>query len=73
MHVFPNIRYGTDRYPDRVARRLRVVNIVAWGAAAITTFFAVLRFFDPAPGCRHSPPSTRRPPSSSPPCHCFTG
>jgi adenylate cyclase len=52
MRLFPNIRYGTERYPDRVARRLRVVNIVAWVAAAITTFFAILRFIDPAPGMR---------------------
>src|SRR5262249_61279158 len=47
-----HIRCGPERYPDGVPRRLRVVNIVAWVAAAITTFFAVLRLLDPAPGMR---------------------
>jgi adenylate cyclase len=45
-----NIRYGTERYPEKVARRLRAVNIAAWLVAPVPAIFAVLRFLDPAPG-----------------------
>ncbi len=27
MGLFAGIRYGTERYPEKVARRLRAVNI----------------------------------------------
>ena len=50
MGLRPNIRYGTERYPEKVARRLRAVNIAAWAGAAVPAYFAVLRFLDPAPG-----------------------
>jgi adenylate cyclase len=33
-----------------VARRLRAVNIAAWGGATLGAFFACLRLLDPAPG-----------------------
>ena len=26
----PNIRYGTERYPEKIARRLRALNVAAW-------------------------------------------
>src|SRR5689334_3517495 len=47
MRSFPNIRYGTDRYPEKVARRLRAVNIAAWLAAFVPGCFAIVRFLDP--------------------------
>ena len=46
----PNVRYGTERYPEKTARRLRALNITAWIAAAMTGVFALLRLSDPAPG-----------------------
>jgi hypothetical protein len=33
--LIPNIRYGTERYPEKVARRLRAMNIAVWTAAAL--------------------------------------
>ena len=49
-HLLPNIGYGTERYPEKVARRLRALNIAAWLGAAMTAVFTVLRLLDPAPG-----------------------
>jgi adenylate cyclase len=46
----PNIRYGTERYPEKVARRLRALNIAVWIGAITTAVFAALRLLDPAPG-----------------------
>src|SRR5215210_1208428 len=45
-----SIRYGTSRYPEKVARRLRAVNITAWLVAAVIAGFALLRSLDPTPG-----------------------
>jgi len=45
MRLIPNIRYGTELYPEKIARRLRAANIAAWIAAATVGFFAVWRFF----------------------------
>ena len=50
MRLLPNIRFGTLRYPEKVARRLRAVNIAVCGGAAVGAFFAALRLFDPTPG-----------------------
>jgi adenylate cyclase len=50
LRFVPNIRYGTEGYPEKVARRLRAVNIAAWIAALGPAYFAILRFLDPAPG-----------------------
>jgi adenylate cyclase len=50
MRFSPNIRFGTERYPDKIARRLRATNIAASIGAVVTGFFAVLRFLDPRPG-----------------------
>ena len=43
----PNIRYGTERYPEKVGRRLRAVNITAWLGATAIGFFAIMRLLDP--------------------------
>jgi adenylate cyclase len=50
LRLLPDIRYGTTHYPDRVARRLRAVNIAAWITAVLNAAFAVAEFLDPAPG-----------------------
>ena len=50
LRYLPNIRFGTERYPEKVARRLRAMNIAAWICAAQAGFFAILRMLDPAPG-----------------------
>jgi adenylate cyclase len=50
LRFLPSIRFGTERYPEKVARRLRAVNIAAWIAATLAAFFAVFRLLDPAPG-----------------------
>jgi adenylate cyclase len=50
MRLLPNIRYGTDRYPEAVARRLRALNITTWVTAALGTGFAITQLLDPAPG-----------------------
>ena len=44
------IRYGTERYPEKVARRLRALNVAVWLGAAVGAVFALLRLIDPAPG-----------------------
>lgn len=42
----PNIRYGTEGYPEKIARRLRGFNIAVWLAALIPAGMAVVRFID---------------------------
>jgi len=49
MRFIPNIRYGTERYPENVARRLRVLNVAAWLSATVPAIFATIRFLDPRP------------------------
>ena len=50
----PDIRDGTESYPERVARRPRALNLAAWIATAIAACgFATnvaLQFLDPKPG-----------------------
>lgn len=43
------IAFGTTRYPEKVARRLRIVNIICWGAALMVGQFAVRRFLSGLP------------------------
>ncbi len=50
MRLLPNIRYGTERYPEKVARRLRALNIATWIASAVASGFAVVQFLDPTAG-----------------------
>jgi adenylate cyclase len=47
---FLPIAYGTERYPEKIALRLRAVNITALFGTLITGTFAVIRLFDPLPG-----------------------
>lgn len=44
MRLLTNIRFGTERYPEKVARRLRTVNIGTRLAAAGHAFFAAVAF-----------------------------
>jgi len=46
MRLLPNIRFGTERYPEKVARRLRSLNLAAWIASATHAFYAVVLLFD---------------------------
>lgn len=39
--MLPNIRLGTERYPEKVARRLRGLNIATWIASATHAFYVV--------------------------------
>jgi adenylate cyclase len=50
MRLLPNIRYGTEPYPEATARRLRALNITTWITAALGAGFAVTQLLDPAPG-----------------------
>jgi adenylate cyclase len=50
MRWLPNIRYGTERYPDHIARRLRTLNITAWAVAAISASFGLMRLLVPSQG-----------------------
>jgi signal transduction histidine kinase/CheY-like chemotaxis protein len=54
LRFLPDIRYGTENYPENVARRLRALNLTAWCAAAIAAFcfasYVVLEFLNPKPG-----------------------
>ena len=54
VRFLPDIRYGTENYPEKVARRLRALNLAIWTAAAIAAFsFAgvvVREFLNPKPG-----------------------
>jgi adenylate cyclase len=49
MHLLPNIRAGTERYPEKLARRLRALNLTTWIASALTGGFAIVQFLDPTP------------------------
>lgn len=40
------VGFGTERFPEKVALRMRAVNIAAWGAAAVPGYFAILRFLE---------------------------
>jgi len=50
MRLLPDFRYGTARYPEKVARQLGVVNACAWLASFVTAGFAVAQYLDPTPG-----------------------
>ena len=47
MRLLPNISYGTEEYPKKVARGLRVLNATAWGGSLFVLGFAVYDFLDP--------------------------
>ena len=46
MRFLPMIDWGTARYPLKVARRLRAVNIAAWIGVALSVVFALIQTFD---------------------------
>jgi len=54
LRFLPDNRYGTENYPEKVARRLRALNLAAWCGAAIAAFGVAsdvaLEFLDPKPG-----------------------
>src|SRR5215217_7765635 len=54
MRVIPDIRYGTEQYPEKVARRLRATNIAAWIGAAFVGYFALWRFVDGTPHWKYA-------------------
>jgi signal transduction histidine kinase/CheY-like chemotaxis protein len=49
VRFLPSPSYGTAGYPERIARRLRALNIAAWIASALGVGFAVVQFLDSAP------------------------
>ncbi len=46
MRFWPNIAFGTERYPEKIARRLRAVNITVFIAAPVAGAFAVFQALD---------------------------
>jgi adenylate cyclase len=46
LRFWPNIAFGTERYPEKIARRLRAVNITAFIAAPVAGAFAVFQALD---------------------------
>jgi len=54
LRFLPDIRYGTENYPEKVARRLRVLNLTAWSIAATAASgfasYVAIEFLDPKPG-----------------------
>jgi adenylate cyclase len=50
MRLKPNIAFGTEGYPAKVARRLRVVNIAAWTGAVFAAVFVMVFAIYPRPG-----------------------
>jgi signal transduction histidine kinase/CheY-like chemotaxis protein len=50
MRFLPAVRYGTEGYPEKIARPLRTLNLVVWIVAVVATGFAVVQFLDPRPG-----------------------
>ena len=46
MRFWPNIAFGTERFPEKTARRLRAVNITAWIAAPVAAAFALFQALD---------------------------
>jgi adenylate cyclase len=48
--LVPDIRFGTAAYPEKVARRLSVLNFATWIVAATLVFYTIVRLLDPEPG-----------------------
>ena len=46
MRFWPGIAFGTEGYPEKVARRLRAVNITAWIGAPVAAVFALFQALD---------------------------
>jgi adenylate cyclase len=52
LRFLPDLAFGTERYPEKIARRLRALNIAAWIAGAIAGSFGIARLLDLLPGER---------------------
>src|SRR5262249_28521324 len=50
LRFLPSIRFGTEQYPEKVARRLRAVNLTVWIGAAIAVIYSIAHSLDPRPG-----------------------
>jgi adenylate cyclase len=50
LRLAPSIRYGTERYPESVARRLTALNIATWIVAGHLGFYTLVRLLDSVPG-----------------------
>ncbi|WP_353807061.1 adenylate/guanylate cyclase domain-containing protein [Mesorhizobium sp.] len=50
LRRFPGIGFGTEVYPERIARRLRALNLTTWIASPLAAGYAVAQFFDRTPG-----------------------
>jgi adenylate cyclase len=46
LRFWPNIAFGTERYPEKIARRLRAVNITVFIGAPVAAAFAVFQALD---------------------------
>jgi CheY-like chemotaxis protein len=64
LRFLPDIRYGTENYPEKLARQLRALNLAAWCGAAIAAFglatVVVHEFLDPKPGLWKFPEDQRQ-------------
>lgn len=49
MRLLPDLGCGTGRYPEKVARRLRTLNLAAWCTAGAALAFALLHAMGPDP------------------------
>lgn len=47
MRLSSVIRFGTERYPEKVARRLRALNLTAWSTSALHAGYALILIFVP--------------------------
>lgn len=45
-----DIRYSTAHYPEKIARRLRSMNLATWITAAVCACYAIVQFLDSTPG-----------------------
>jgi adenylate cyclase len=46
VRFWPGIAFGTEDYPEKIARRLRAVNITAWIGAPVAAAFALFQALD---------------------------
>jgi len=56
--LVPLISFGTEGYPEKVARRMRIVTAICWLSAVSLYFVALRRLFGPEPGNYGQEPAT---------------
>jgi adenylate cyclase len=49
VRLLPDIRYGTAGFPEKVARRLRALNMTTWIAAGVAASYSIAQWLDPTP------------------------